>query len=119
MTYLGRQPAIQAFRKLIIVGDDSTTDFDLEFPAATTGGLLVANITQGFIYEPDAQFFLDNSPFDYTIKFVDPIDDEDRVLITWLGVAGMQPIDLFPLGFNINRFSGDDAEDTFTLTRDP
>lgn len=119
MSYLGRSPSTQIYRKIVIIGDDSTTAFDLGFPAAATSGVLVANLTQGFIYEPDQDYTFDTSPFTYTIVFDSAIPDEDRVLIIWLGIATAHPVDITPLGLRVDTFVGDDVETDFVLSHDP
>ena len=66
-SYIGVEPTAGSFDKQLITGDGSNATFDLDFPVAQAGQLLVS--LDGIIQEPNFAFNISMSSGDPKITF--------------------------------------------------
>ena len=114
--YIGAEPSYGVFDKQILTGDGSTTQFNLDYPVATSSQLLVS--LDGVIQEPDYSYTVSSSTGQGTINFSEAPDASGRVFITYMGRQLLQASVTQSESF-VDIFNGDGSTLTFTLTRTP
>ena len=82
-SYIGVEPTAGSFDKQLITGDGSSATFDLDFPVAQAGQLLVS--LDGIVQEPNFAFYISLSSGDPKITFAAAPANGDRIFIVYLG----------------------------------
>jgi hypothetical protein len=114
--YIGAEPSYGVFDKQILTGDGSTTQFNLDYPVATSSQLLVS--LDGVIQEPDYSYTVSSSTGQGAINFSEAPDASGRVFITYMGRQLLQASVTQSESF-VDIFNGDGSTVAFTLTRTP
>ena len=115
-SYIGVEPTAGSFDKQLITGDGSNATFDLDFPVAQAGQLLVS--LDGIIQEPNFAFNISMSSGDPKITFAVAPSNGARIFIVYLGrqllvatTANSSPV--------FDQFSGNGSTTTFALSETP
>lgn len=114
--YIGIEPSYGAFEKQLLTGDGTNSTFDLDYPVAQAGQLLVS--LDGIVQEPEYAFSIQLSSGNPKINFADVPSNGARIFIVYLGrqllvatTANSSPV--------FDQFSGDGNETTFALSETP
>ena len=115
-SYIGVEPTAGSFDKQLITGDGSNATFDLDFPVAQAGQLLVS--LDGIVQEPNFAFNISMSSGDPKITFAAAPANGARIFIVYLGrtLLSMTSALASP---HIDEFNGDGSTTAFTLTQTP
>ena len=115
-SYIGVEPTAGSFDKQLITGDGSNATFDLDFPVAQAGQLLVS--LDGIIQEPNFAFNISMSSGDPKITFAAAPVNGARIFIVYLGrtLLSMTTAQASP---HIDEFDGDNSTQIFNLTQTP
>ena len=115
-SYIGVEPTAGSFDKQLITGDGSNATFDLDFPVAQAGQLLVS--LDGIIQEPNFAFNISMSSGDPKITFAAAPVNGARIFIVYLGrtLLSMTTAQASP---HIDEFNGNGSTTAFTLTQTP
>ena len=115
-SYIGVEPTAGSFDKQLITGDGSNATFDLDFPVAQAGQLLVS--LDGIIQEPNFAFNISMSSGDPKITFAAAQSNGARIFIVYLGrtLLSMTTAQASP---HIDEFNGNGSTTAFTLTQTP
>lgn len=115
-SYIGVEPTAGSFDKQLITGDGSSATFDLDFPVAQAGQLLVS--LDGIIQEPNFAFNISMSSGDPKITFAAAPVNGARIFIVYLGrtLLSMTTAQASP---HIDEFDGDNSTQIFNLTQTP
>ena len=115
-SYIGVEPTAGSFDKQLITGDGSNATFDLDFPVAQAGQLLVS--LDGIIQEPNFAFNISMSSGDPKITFAAAPVNGARIFIVYLGrtLLSMTTAQASP---HIDEFNGDGSTTAFSLTQTP
>ena len=115
-SYIGVEPTAGSFDKQLITGDGSSATFDLDFPVAQAGQLLVS--LDGIIQEPNFAFNISMSSGDPKITFAAAPVNGARIFIVYLGrtLLSMTSALASP---HIDEFDGDNSTQIFNLTQTP
>ena len=115
-SYIGVEPTAGSFDKQLITGDGSNATFDLDFPVAQAGQLLVS--LDGIIQEPSFAFNISMSSGDPKITFAAAPANGARIFIVYLGrtLLSMTTAQASP---HIDEFNGNGSTTAFTLTQTP
>ena len=115
-SYLGASPAYGIFQRQVIIGDGSTTTFDLDYQVSSSTQILVS--LDGIIQEPEYSYSAYTTAGQGTINFSEPVDANGRVFITYMGRQLLVPTQALSSP-HIDSFTGDGSTGTYTLTRTP
>jgi hypothetical protein len=115
-SYLGALPAYGLFQKQIIIGDGSTTTFNLDYSVSSSTQLLVS--LDGIIQEPEYSYSAYTSAGQGTINFAEPLDLNSRCFIVYMGRQLLVPTQTLSSP-NIDQFTGDGSTTNFTMSRPP
>ena len=115
-SYIGVEPTAGSFDKQLITGDGSNATFDLDFPVAQAGQLLVS--LDGIVQEPNFAFNISMSSGDPKITFAAAPVNGARIFIVYLGrtLLSMTSALASP---HIDEFNGNGSTTAFTLTQTP
>ena len=115
-SYIGVEPTAGSFDKQLITGDGSNATFDLDFPVAQAGQLLVS--LDGVVQEPNFAFNISMSSGDPKITFAAAPSNGARIFIVYLGrtLLSMTTAKASP---HIDEFNGNGSTTAFTLTQTP
>ena len=115
-SYIGVEPTAGSFDKQLITGDGSNATFDLDFPVAQAGQLLVS--LDGVVQEPNFAFNISMSSGDPKITFAAAPANGARIFIVYLGrtLLSMTTAQASP---HIDEFNGNGSTTAFTLTQTP
>ena len=115
-SYIGVEPTAGSFDKQLITGDGSNATFDLDFPVAQAGQLLVS--LDGIVQEPNFAFNISMSSGDPKITFASAPSNGARIFIVYLGrtLLSMTTAQASP---HIDEFDGDNSTQIFNLTQTP
>ena len=115
-SYIGVEPTAGSFDKQLITGDGSNATFDLDFPVAQAGQLLVS--LDGVVQEPNFAFNISMSSGDPKITFAAAPVNGARIFIVYLGrtLLSMTTAQASP---HIDEFNGNGSTTAFTLTQTP
>ena len=115
-SYIGVEPTAGSFDKQLITGDGSSATFDLDFPVAQAGQLLVS--LDGIVQEPNFAFNISMSSGDPKITFAAAPVNGARIFIVYLGrtLLSMTTAQASP---HIDEFNGNGSTTAFTLTQTP
>jgi len=115
-SYIGVEPTAGSFDKQLITGDGTNATFDLDFPVAQAGQLLVS--LDGIIQEPNFAFNISMSSGDPKITFAAAPVNGARIFIVYLGrtLLSMTTAQASP---HIDEFNGNGSTTAFTLTQTP
>ena len=115
-SYIGVEPTAGSFDKQLITGDGSNATFDLDFPVAQAGQLLVS--LDGVVQEPNFAFNISMSSGDPKITFAAAPVNGARIFIVYLGrtLLSMTSALASP---HIDEFNGNGSTTAFTLTQTP
>ena len=115
-SYIGVEPTAGSFDKQLITGDGSNATFDLDFPVAQAGQLLVS--LDGIVQEPNFAFNISMSSGDPKITFAAAPANGARIFIVYLGrtLLSMTSALASP---HIDEFNGNGSTTAFTLTQVP
>ena len=115
-SYIGVEPTAGSFDKQLITGDGTNATFDLDFPVAQAGQLLVS--LDGIIQEPNFAFNISMSSGDPKITFAAAPANGARIFIVYLGrtLLSMTTAQASP---HIDEFNGNGSTTAFTLTQTP
>ena len=115
-SYIGVEPTAGSFDKQLITGDGSNATFDLDFPVAQAGQLLVS--LDGIVQEPNFAFNISMSSGDPKITFAAAPANGARIFIVYLGrtLLSMTSALASP---HIDEFNGNGSTTAFTLTQTP
>ena len=115
-SYIGVEPTAGSFDKQLITGDGSSATFDLDFPVAQAGQLLVS--LDGIVQEPNFAFNISMSSGDPKITFAAAPSNGARIFIVYLGrtLLSMTTAKASP---HIDEFNGNGSTTAFTLTQTP
>ena len=115
-SYIGVEPTAGSFDKQLITGDGTNATFDLDFPVAQAGQLLVS--LDGIIQEPSFAFNISMSSGDPKITFAAAPVNGARIFIVYLGrtLLSMTSALASP---HIDEFNGNGSTTAFTLTQTP
>ena len=115
-SYIGVEPTAGSFDKQLITGDGSNATFDLDFPVAQAGQLLVS--LDGIVQEPNFAFNISMSSGDPKITFAAAPVNGARIFIVYLGrtLLSMTTAQASP---HIDEFNGNGSTTAFTLTQTP
>ena len=115
-SYIGVEPTAGTFDKQLITGDGSSATFDLDFPVAQAGQLLVS--LDGIVQEPNFAFNISMSSGDPKITFAAAPVNGARIFIVYLGrtLLSMTTAQASP---HIDEFNGNGSTTAFTLTQTP
>ena len=115
-SYIGVEPTAGSFDKQLISGDGSSATFNLDFPVAQAGQLLVS--LDGIIQEPSFAFNISMSSGDPKITFAAAPVNGARIFIVYLGrtLLSMTTAQASP---HIDEFNGNGSTTAFTLTQTP
>ena len=115
-SYIGVEPTAGSFDKQLITGDGSNATFDLDFPVAQAGQLLVS--LDGIVQEPNFAFNISMSSGDPKITFAAAPANGARIFIVYLGrtLLSMTTAQASP---HIDEFNGNGSTTAFTLTQTP
>ena len=115
-SYIGLDPSYGAFEKQLITGDGTNSTFDLDYPVAQAGQLLVS--LDGIVQEPEYAFTISLSSGNPKINFADVPSNGARIFIVYLGrqllvatTANSSPV--------FDQFSGNGSTTTFALSETP
>ena len=114
--YIGIEPSYGAFEKQLLTGDGTNSTFDLDYPVAQAGQLLVS--LDGIVQEPEYAFSIQLSSGNPKINFADVPSNGARIFIVYLGrqllvatTANSSPV--------FDQFSGNGSTTTFALSETP
>ena len=115
-SYIGVEPTAGSFDKQLITGDGTNATFDLDFPVAQAGQLLVS--LDGIVQEPNFAFNISMSSGDPKITFAAAPVYGARIFIVYLGrtLLSMTSALASP---HIDEFNGNGSTTAFTLTQTP
>ena len=115
-SYIGVEPTAGSFDKQLITGDGSNATFDLDFPVAQAGQLLVS--LDGVVQEPNFAFNISMSSGAPKITFAAAPSNGARIFIVYLGrtLLSMTTAQASP---HIDEFNGNGSTTAFTLTKTP
>ena len=115
-SYIGVGPTFGTFDKQLITGDGTNATFDLDFPVAQAGQLLVS--LDGIVQEPNFAFNISMSSGDPKITFAAAPANGARIFIVYLGrtLLSMTTAQASP---HIDEFNGNGSTTAFTLTQTP
>ena len=115
-SYIGVEPTAGSFDKQLITGDGTNATFDLDFPVAQAGQLLVS--LDGIVQEPNFAFNISMSSGDPKITFAAAPANGARIFIVYLGrtLLSMTSALASP---HIDEFNGNGSTTAFTLTQTP
>ena len=115
-SYIGVEPTAGSFDKQLITGDGSNATFDLDFPVAQAGQLLVS--LDGIVQDPNFAFNISMSSGDPKITFAAAPVNGARIFIVYLGrtLLSMTSALASP---HIDQFNGNGSTTAFTLTQTP
>ena len=115
-SYIGVEPTAGSFDKQLITGDGTNATFDLDFPVAQAGQLLVS--LDGIVQEPNFAFNISMSSGDPKITFAAAPVNGARIFIVYLGrtLLSMTSALASP---HIDEFNGNGSTTAFTLTQTP
>ena len=115
-SYIGVEPTAGSFDKQLITGDGTNATFDLDFPVAQAGQLLVS--LDGIVQEPNFAFNISMSSGDPKITFAAAPANGARIFIVYLGrtLLSMTTAQASP---HIDEFNGNGSTTAFTLTQTP
>lgn len=82
-SYLGASPAYGVFQSQLIIGDGSTTEFDLDYPVSTSTQILVS--FAGVIQEPEYSYTSYTVSGQGKVFFSEPLDSGGRCFIIYMG----------------------------------
>jgi len=115
-SYIGLDPSYGAFEKQLITGDGTASTFDLDYPVAQAGQLMVS--LDGIVQEPEYAFSISLSSGTPKINFADVPSNGSRIFIVYLGrqllvatTANSSPV--------FDQFSGNGSTTTFALSETP
>ena len=114
--YIGIEPSYGAFEKQLITGDGTNSTFDLDYPVAQAGQLLVS--LDGIVQEPEYAFSIQLASGSPKINFADVPSNGARIFIVYLGRQLLSAA-LAQASPHIDEFNGDNNETAFTLTQTP
>lgn len=115
-SYLGATPEYGIFQRQVIIGDGSTTVFNLDYPVSSSTQILVS--LDGVIQEPEYSYSAYTSAGQGTINFSEAVDANGRVFITYMGrqlLVATQALS----SPHMDQFNGDGSTTNFTMTRPP
>jgi hypothetical protein len=115
-SYLGASPAYGIFQRQVIIGDGSTTTFDLDYQVSSSTQILVS--LDGIIQEPEYSYSAYTTAGQGTINFSEPVDANGRVFITYMGRQLLVPTQALSSPHS-DSFTGDGSTTNFTMTRPP
>ena len=115
-SYIGIEPTAGSFDKQLITGDGSNATFDLDFPVAQAGQLLVS--LDGVVQEPNFAFNISMSSGDPKITFAAAPSNGARISIIYLGRSSVSMVSALASP-HIDEFSGNNSTTDFVLTRMP
>jgi len=81
--YLGATPVYGQFHRQVIIGDGSTTQFDLDYSVGSSAQVLVS--LDGVIQEPVYSYSAYSSSGQGIIVFTEPPDANARIFVTFFG----------------------------------
>lgn len=115
-SYLGATPEYGIFQRQVIIGDGSTTVFNLDYPVSSSTQILVS--LDGVIQEPEYSYSAYTSAGQGTINFSEPVDANGRVFVVYMGrqlLVATQALS----SPHMDSFTGDGSTTNFTMTRPP
>tara|TARA_B100000900_G_scaffold248646_1_gene211637 strand:+ start:4728 stop:5336 length:609 start_codon:yes stop_codon:yes gene_type:complete len=115
-SYIGVEPTAGSFDKQLITGDGSNATFDLDFPVAQAGQLLVS--LDGIVQEPSFAFNISMSSGDPKITFAAAPANNARIFIVYLGRTLLSMTNALSSP-HIDEFNGNGSATAFTLTQTP
>ena len=115
-SYIGVEPTAGSFDKQLITGDGSSATFDLDFPVAQAGQLLVS--LDGIIQEPNFAFNISLSTGTPQITFASAPANGARIFVVFLGRSSVSMVSALASP-HIDEFNGDGSTTQFTLTQVP
>ncbi len=115
-SYLGASPAYGLFQRQVIIGDGSTTTFNLDYPVSSSTQLLVS--FDGIIQEPEYSYSAYTTSGQGTINFSEALDLNGRCFIIYMGRQLLVPTQTLSSP-NIDQFTGDGSTTNFTMSRPP
>ena len=115
-SYIGVEPTAGSFDKQLITGDGSNATFDLDFPVAQAGQLLVS--LDGIVQEPSFAFNISMSTGDPKITFAAAPANNARIFIVYLGRTLLSMTNALSSP-HIDEFNGNGSATAFTLTQTP
>lgn len=115
-SYLGAVPAYGRFQRQSIIGDGSTTVFNLDYPVSSSTQILVS--IDGVVQEPSYDYSAYTTAGQGTINFSQAVTLNARVSIIFLGEQLLVPTTVLSSP-HIDTFTSDGSTTTFTLTRTP
>ena len=114
--YIGIEPSYGAFEKQLITGDGTNSTFDLDYPVAQAGQLLVS--LDGIVQEPEYAFSIQLASGSPKINFADVPSNGARIFIVYLGRQLLSAV-LAQASPHIDEFNGDGSTLSFTLAQTP
>ena len=115
-SYIGLDPSYGAFEKQLITGDGTTSTFDLDYPVAQAGQLMVS--LDGIVQEPEYAFSIQMSSGTPKINFADAPSNGSRIFLVYLGRQLLSAA-LAQASPHIDEFNGNGSATAFTLTQTP
>ena len=115
-SYIGVEPTAGSFDKQLITGDGSSATFDLDFPVAQAGQLLVS--LDGIVQEPNFSFNISLSTGSPKITFASAPANGARIFIVFLGRSSTSMVSALASP-HIDEFNGNGSTTAFTLTQVP
>ena len=115
-SYIGLEPTFGTFDKQVLTGTGSTATFDLDFPVAQAGQILVS--LDGIIQEPEYSYNISLSTGSPKISFAAAPSNGARISIVYLGRSSVSMVSALASP-HIDEFDGNNSTTDFTLTRMP
>ena len=115
-SYIGLEPTFGTFDKQVLTGTGSTATFDLDFPVAQAGQILVS--LDGIIQEPSFSYNISLSTGSPKITFASAPSNGSRIFIVYLGRSSVSMVSALASP-HIDEFNGDASTTAFTLTQTP
>ena len=115
-SYIGVEPTAGSFDKQLITGDGTNATFDLDFPVAQAGQLLVS--LDGIVQEPNFAFNISLSTGSPKITFASAPANGARIFIVFLGRSSTSMVSALASP-HIDEFNGNGSTTAFTLTQVP
>ena len=115
-SYIGLEPTFGTFDKQVLTGTGSTATFDLDFPVAQAGQILVS--LDGIIQEPSFAYNISLSTGSPKITFADNPANGARIFIVYLGRSSTSMVSALAAP-HIDEFNGNGSTTAFTLTQTP
>ena len=114
--YIGTEPAYGVFQRQILIGNGSTTQYNLDYPVAQPTSLLV--VLDGVVQEPEYSYSTSIVSGQPVITFSEPLDVSSRASIVYMG-RQLLTAQYANSETYIDEFNGDGSTVDFTLTRTP